>query len=191
MAMQLTPKLRRNLSRIFPFGIIWLVNGWVFLFVEHAATGFENLTPSTSITVTFPILIFASIAVMLAGLLLGTIEIGYLEKQFSNYSLSRKIVYKLLCYLLFMLIILLITFPLAASIESGLSLLDQQIWTKMGRFLTSLTFQSTLVQLSFSMLLSLLYSAISENLGHQVLLNFFAGNITSPSLNNGSLCSSI
>ncbi len=36
------------------------------------------------------------------------------------------------------------------------------------------------MQLSFSLLLSLLYAAISENLGHTVLLNFFTGKYHRP-----------
>lgn len=180
MSFQLTPKFKRNLSRIFPFGIIWLANGLLFLFVESAATENQNMSPSTAITLSIPILIFSSIAVTIVGWLVGTIEMVILEKRFSNYKLVSKIFYKGLIYLSFILLIIITTYPIAAMIESGSGLSNPEIWNKMGRFLFSMTFLSTMIQIGFSLFFSLLYAAISENLGHQVLLNFFTGKYHKP-----------
>jgi DNA-binding Lrp family transcriptional regulator len=92
--MHLKPKAKRNLKRILPFGIIWLVLGWVFLLAETAATGNQNMNPDTAITLTLPVFIFASIAVFIAGLLVGLIEVTLLEKRFRHYSLGARIVQK-------------------------------------------------------------------------------------------------
>jgi adenylate cyclase len=76
--------------------------------------------------------------------------------------------------------ILLITYPIAAMLELDVRISDAAVWDKTRRFFLSITFLSTLVQLSFSLSLSLLYAAISENLGHQVLKNFFSGKYHQP-----------
>ena len=178
--MKLSPKFTRNLHRIIPFGLIWLVTGSVLLLAEMAATQNQNLNPSSAITITWPVLVFASIAVTLVGLLVGLIELVVLEKRFRAYSLGAKIFYKFLIYVSFLLLINFITFPVAASIESNIGLIDSRVWEKTGDYFTSITFLSTLVQMSFSLLLSLLYAAISENLGHQVLYNFFTGKYHKP-----------
>lgn len=179
-----SPKVKRNLSRIVPFGIIWLVIGWIFLLSETIATGNQNLTPDSAVTVTLPVFIFASIAVTLAGLLFGIVELVFLEKRFRYYSFARKVIYKFLIYLFFTNLIIVITFPIATSIEQGLSILDQQVWIKTRQFFLSLVFVNTIVQLSFHILISLLYAAISENLGHNVFVNFFTGKYHTPKMEN-------
>lgn len=180
MKIILTPKFKRNLSRIIPFGVIWLIIGWVFLLAETIASGNQNLTPDTAVTLTFPVFIFASIAVALTGILFGTIELVVLEKRFRYYSFIKKVVYKLFIYLFFISLIIVITFPIATSIELNTSLFDQKVWNKTMQFFLSLVFVNTMVQLSFHIIVSLIYAAISENIGHNVLLNFFSGKYHTP-----------
>jgi adenylate cyclase len=176
----LAPKLKRNIVRIIPFGIIWLITGWMFLLTETIVTGNQNLSPDTAVTLTLPVFIFASIAVTLVGLLVGLIELVVLERKFRNYPFAHKVTYKFLIYLGFMLIIMAIFFPVATSIETGKALSDPYVLNRTGNFFLSLTFVNTLVQLSFHLILSLLYAAISENLGHNVLVNFFTGKYHVP-----------
>ncbi|MEJ2004127.1 MAG: adenylate/guanylate cyclase domain-containing protein [Cyclobacteriaceae bacterium] len=176
----LSPKLEHNLSRILPFGIIFLLCGWLFLFIEISATGTSDVDPSTAINLTFSIFIFASIAIFGDVLLVGTIEMILLPDTFREQSFYRKIIFKALMYLIFMLIVITLTFPIAASIEADTNILDSLVWEKYWRFLKSRTLLSTLVQLSFSIVLALIYAEISENLGHSVLINFFTGKYHKP-----------
>lgn len=176
----LSPKQKRNISRIIPFGIIWLVTGWVFLIAETVATGNQNLNPDTAITLTLPVFIFASLAVALVGLLVGLVELVILEKRFRNFSFGRKVGYKFLIYLTLMITLQTIFFPIASAIEHNISLLNPQVWHKTGQYFQSIVFINTMIQLSFHLILSLLYAAISENLGHQVMLNFFSGKYHKP-----------
>ncbi len=176
----ISPRLSRNLTRLIPFALIWLLTGWVFLLVEAAPTRNQNLNPDEAITLTLPVFIFASIAVAVVGLIIGAVELFLLGKRFTGYSLMSKIVYKLLIYLILLLVIILISYPIAASIELGVPLTDASVWNKLGQYLVSIIFLSTVVQLAFSLLLSLIYAAISENLGHNVLLNFFTGRYHQP-----------
>jgi adenylate cyclase len=178
--LKVTPKLKRNLARIFPFGVIWLITGWVFLLTEELVSGHRNLNPETAVNLTLPVFLFASIAVATVGWLVGLTELVFFEKRFRNYGFSKKVALKFLIYLLVMLVVMMVTFPIAESIETGLPIYHGQVINKTGSFFGSLTFLNTALQLSFQLLLSLIYSAVSESLGHQVLLNFITGKYHMP-----------
>ena len=180
MQIHISPRVRRNIARIIPFGAIWLVLGWYDLFTDAAATGNQNIRPSTDITLTPEVIVFASIAVTLVGLLVGTIEVLWLGKLFTNNSFWRKLIYKTSFYLFFMLIIILVTYPIAAGIELDVSPFDKVVKNKFLHFLSSLTFGSAMVSMAFSLFLSLFYAGISDNLGQKVLRNFFTGKYHSP-----------
>lgn len=176
----LSPHHKHNLIRIIPYGLIWLFTGVIFLFVEAAATGNRNMNPDDAITLTLPVFIFAMVAVFLFGLLFGAFQIFVLSPRLKKQSLTRKIGMAFLTYFFIILAISMVSFPIAATIELKTSILSEEVWQKTGRFLFSTTFISTLVQLSVTILLSLFYSAISENLGHNMLRNFITGKYHAP-----------
>jgi adenylate cyclase len=126
------------------------------------------------------VFIFATIAQTFLGLLVGIIETRILQKRFIGYSFLRKITIKFLIYMALMLAAICITYPIASAMEAGLSITDDEVWIKTGGFLLGPLFFNALVQLSFQIFLCLVYSAISENLGHSVLLNFFTGKYHTP-----------
>ena len=180
MPVHLSPRSKRNLARIIPFGVIWLVVGWYDLFVDAVATGNQNLKPSTDITLTLEVFIFASVAVTITGLLVGTIEVLWLGSLFVNKPFWKKICYKTAFYAVFLVVVILITYPIAAGIELGVSPFDESVLKKLTNFLLSIDFVSTMVSISFSLFLSLFYAGISENIGQKVLSNFFTGKYHNP-----------
>ncbi|QSE98768.1 adenylate/guanylate cyclase domain-containing protein [Fulvivirga lutea] len=180
MFNSLSPATKRNIIRILPFGFIWLTLGVIFMFIEYAALGgFDNVS-STAIRVNSQILVFASIAVTILGLLIGTVEVIWLNKAFSNKSFTTKIVYKFAFYIVFLFLVILITFPIAASMELETGIFDKRVWAKYIYYLTSITNLSTFVQMSVSLFACLFYAEISENIGQNVLLNFFTGKYHQP-----------
>ena len=178
--MQLSPKSKRNIWRILPFGFIWLATAWVLLFYDYSFTGNRNLDPETNITLTLPVFFFASIAVFIIGLLVGTLEMVVFEKRFTNFRLLSKIGAKFFIYAGFLLIIISITYPIAEGIESGVSPFHPDVLSKFIRFSKSTMFLNTMIQLSSQLIISLIYAAISENLGHNILKNFFTGRYHRP-----------
>ena len=180
--MKITPKAKRNISRILPFALIWVVSGWIVDITELGVTRNQILNPDTEIALTIPILIFASLANAVVGLIIGTLEVVYLEMRFSNRTLGVKLFYKFLIYLTIFILIIVILYPVAKSLETGISLLAIEVWQQLGRFLLSISFLITLFHLSVRLIVSLIYSAISENLGHQVFLNFFSGKYHQPKI---------
>jgi len=178
--MKLTPKTKRTISKIIPFAIIWWLYGWVVIITELSVTRNQNLNPDTDIDFTIPVLIFANIANLLVGSVVGALEVIYLERRFAMHTLRTKFFYKFLIYLSLFLILILVFFPVAFTVETGIPLTEPDAWQKMGRFLGSLTFVSTLFHLTVSLFLVLIYSAVSENLGHHVFLHFFTGRYHQP-----------
>lgn len=89
-----TAKIKRNFIRVLPFGLIWLLTGWVFLLTETLITGNQNLSPGSAVTLNLPVFIFASLSVAVVGLLIGVVELVVLEKKFKRYSFATKVVAK-------------------------------------------------------------------------------------------------
>ena len=160
--------------------MIFLLCGWVFLYVETSAAGTLDPNPETAIRLTPRVFFFASVMITVVGLLVGAIEMIILPNAFRKQSFYRKIIYKSFMYLIFILIIMSFAFPIAASLEAETHILDPVVWEKFIRFIGSNTFLSTMVQLAFSILLSLIYAEVSENLGHSVMVNFFTGKYHKP-----------
>ncbi len=124
MLPTLSPRARRNIIRILPFGVIWFLLSQVFLISDYAAVGNFGNVPEEAIKLDLGIFFFASLAVSGVGLLVGAIELVYLNNRFAKKSLTQKIVYKLLFYFLLMFGTTMITFPIAATMELDTSLLD-------------------------------------------------------------------
>lgn len=176
----LSPKAKRNLSRILPFGLIWLASGMVFLVVEEAALRDVGQHSATRIELDLSVFIFSTLAISGVGLLVGAIELLYLDRAFSGKSFGKKILYKLAFYTVMMFVVTLLTFPVAASLELDTSIFDIAVWHKLYLYLSSITHLSTNLQLGAALGASLFYAEISDNIGHGVLINFFTGKYHRP-----------
>ena len=182
MVMKLSPKTRRNLIRTIPYSIIWLVSTYVFGFVEEFIRGGmpNDSTGTTEIVANFSVYIFATLSTMGVGFLIGAIELFLLEKLFRKNSFIGKTVYKTFFYLAISLIIMAILYPIAASLELNKPIFHPLVMDKINGFFFSYTFYNTLLQMSFSIILCVIYAGISENLGHSVMVNFFTGKYHKP-----------
>lgn len=175
-----SPKTKRNISRIIPFGVIWFLSGIIFSIVEYAALGNRSEPSATAINKDLSILIFGTAAITIVGLLVGVVELLYMHDRFANKSFTKKILYKTFVYIIILYVVTFITFPIAASLELNTGIFDHQVWQKLINYLTSLTHFSTNVQLGTALLVSLFYSEISENIGYGILRNFFTGKYHKP-----------
>ena len=176
----MSPKTRWYIQRIIPFGLIFLFSGSMFTFIELAMAGGPDNLPEETVPLDLKIFVFASFSLTVVGLLVGVIELVYLENRFSKNSFAQKILFKLIFYLLLFSLIILITFNIAESIAQEIYVFNIKIWRKYLDFLTSIPHLSTIVQLAISLILSLLYAEISQTVGHKVLLNFFTGKYHKP-----------
>ncbi|MDF1695784.1 MAG: adenylate/guanylate cyclase domain-containing protein [Saprospiraceae bacterium] len=176
----IAPGTKRNIQRLIPFGLIWILSCWIFLIVDFAASDNLKELPDSAIRMDFQIFIFASIAMLTVGLLMGFIELHYLDHLFKNKNFTIRVVYKFLIYCILLFLVILVSFPLAASMELNTSIFDSRVWSKYVDYFFSLTHLSTNVQLATTLILSLFYAEISEFIGQDVLLNFFTGKYHTP-----------
>ena len=180
MWSRLSPKARRNLLRILPFGVIWLLVAQVLLVSDYAATGGFSNPAETDIALNLPIYVFANLAVLAVGLTVGAVELLYLNRLFAARSFSEKIIGKTIFYLVLLAGVILVTFPIAAAMEMDTSLLDARVRERLRDFVISKTSLSAGLQLTTSLVASLFYAEISEHLGPQVLTNFLTGRYHTP-----------
>jgi adenylate cyclase len=180
----LSPKLKRYLTQILPFGVIWFLFAIIFLWIEYAATKDYNYVPKGVIDVNLKIFAFAMIAVTFVGLLIGTIEVVFLQRLFAKSSFLKTIIGKLVIYSVFLFLIILIMFPIAVSMELNTNILDTAVWEKLKDYLQSIGFASTGFQMFVSLTASLFYAELSENIGHGVLANFIRGKYHTPKEEN-------
>ncbi|ASV30999.1 adenylate/guanylate cyclase domain-containing protein [Maribacter cobaltidurans] len=176
----LSYKTKRKFRKILSFGIIWTLLGWLFLFIEQTAIIDAKASQQEAIEVTPKIFLFASLSVFLVGMFVGYLELTFLNKLFINKPFYKKVLFKLFFYLILFSLIMLVLYPIASSIQLGMPLFSATIWQRYIDFLSSTVHVSTLVQLSASLFISLIYTEISDNLGHGVLQNFIIGKYHKP-----------
>ncbi len=152
----------------------------MFLWVEHAAIGDQSNSLDTAVQLEPDVLLFALVGITLIGLSVGVIEVLFLNRLFNKKSFFVKILSKFIIYNIFFSLVILVTFPIAASLELDVSIWNQQVWDKYVNFFFSITNLSAMSQIMFSLLMSLLYAEIHDHLGQNVLLNFFTGKYHKP-----------
>ncbi len=180
MWSRLSPKTRRNILRIVPFGVIWFVLLQVFLLSDYAATGSLSNVADGGIALDWRTYFFASVATIVVGCLVGAVELLYLNRRLAMFSLGTKLVVKTLFYIVLLASVTLITYPIAAAMEMQVGLTDERVWTRLQGFLISRMGLSNVVQLTTQLVVSLFYGEISEHMGPHVLTNFVTGRYHTP-----------
>ncbi|MEJ0103981.1 MAG: adenylate/guanylate cyclase domain-containing protein [Bacteroidota bacterium] len=177
----LSPKTKRNIYRIIPFGLIWLIFSVVYTLLERGILGDLIYYPATGNPYNFTQNIFITpVSALIMGLLTGTIEILYFNKLFIQKSFTKKIVYKSIIYLAIIIFFLLITSLIANSIDQHTTIFNRKVWNKAWAFFSDYAFLSVGVYMAAIIVISQFYIEVSENIGHGVLTNFFTGKYHRP-----------
>lgn len=177
----LSPKNKRDFYRIIPFGLIWLTYGFIYLFLEKGLLYDLDFYPSTGNPYKFGSNTVVTLLVgAISGLLMGTFEIRVINNLFVNQSFGKKIISKILIYVLLMITFVIVVKAIGYSVKLGTSIFDQQIWGNTWKVLSSITFWSFQLFLAATIGVSLFYSEVSDNLGMYVLYNFFIGKYHRP-----------
>lgn len=168
--------------QLIPFGLLFFASSMVSLTVEAAVLGgYGGARPATAITPTFAITLFASLLMLVLGLLVGYFELYVFDRLFTRCSFGRKVVYKLLLYFVFIHLVVVLSFPVAASMELHTTVWDRQVWSKLGVYLVSAAHLGTCVELGSTIGLAIVYAQLSEHIGHATLLNYLSGKYHRPS----------
>ncbi len=111
MWSRLSPKTRRNILRIVPFGVIWLLTDHVFLISNYAAAGSLSAASHRPSKLDAGIYVFASLAVAAVGCLVGVVELLLPQPALATRSLGAKLVGKTLFYVAFLTGVVVVLFP--------------------------------------------------------------------------------
>lgn len=177
----LSPRTKRDIYRIVPFGIIWVIFSIVYTLLEKGILGKLEYYPSTGNPYTFNKSIFITpISALIAGLLTGTIEILYFNKLFIQKSFTQKIIFKSAIYMAIIVLFLLIVTVIANAVGLRTSILNSTVWQYAWAFFSGYAFVSVALYMAAVIVVSQFYTEVSENIGLGVLNNFFTGKYHSP-----------
>jgi adenylate cyclase len=176
----LSPKARRNILRIIPFGMIWLVFSMIYTLLEKGLLGDLRYYPSTGNTYHFSRNIFTTpLLALVTGILIGVLEIVYFSKWFIKKSFSKKILYKSLIYLVIILLFLILTFMITAN-NMPAAISRKDLWSGMWAFFTDYSLLSVCIYIASIIVVTQFYTEVSESIGPGVLSNFFLGKYHRP-----------
>jgi len=176
----LSPKARRNIFRIIPFGMMWLVFSIVYTLLERGLLGSLNYYPSTGNTYVFARNIFTTpLSALITGILIGILEIVYFSKWFIKKSFTKKILYKSLIYLVIILLFLITTFISTAN-DMPAAITRKDFWSDAWAFFTDYSIVSVSVYIASIIVVTQFYTEVSESIGPGVLSNFFLGKYHRP-----------
>lgn len=177
----LPPSIKRNIYRIIPFGLIWLVFSIVYSLLEKGLLSELTYYPATGNPYSFRNAISViPLAACITGLCLGTLEILYINKWFKQMSFGKKIFYKSALYLSIISLFLLLVSAVANYFELGAGFFSKQVWDVVWTFFFTYSFLSIVLYIAAIILVSQFYAEVSENVSLSVLQNFFTGKYHKP-----------
>lgn len=175
----ISPKSKRRLLQIIPFGIISMVFSIIYSLIEKGILGNHPIYPSTGNPYHFS-LIATAIFAFIFGILIGVIEVLYLSKKFQKNSFLKKIIFKGFLYFLLTTVFTVLVAGLANAYELQLSPWHKTVMYNSFNFITSFAFWSVELFVSLGILLCIFYMEVSDNIGQGTLLNFLVGRYHHP-----------
>lgn len=181
--MILHPRYKRQLRKTLVVGIIWLVFGLLYVFLEYGLIGGLTTYPNTSNKYDFQnSLIFTSTGSFLMGLVQGWIEVSWFKKRLNHLPFWKKILIKSICYISFLILFLCIMTLTTNSQRYNLNFFDPIIIDSLLQFIRSFAFWSVILYSCIILDVSLFYLEISEYLGSGVLYNYSFGTYHKPKM---------
>ena len=175
-----SPKIKRNILRIIPFGVLWLIFSLIYVFLEKSLLGDLENYPLTGVPYEFSRNIFtipASALVM--GTLSGILEISYFNKLFIKKSFTSKIILKSIAYLIVFivfLVIIMIINAIVAHDEQSFQNFSSPAWS----FFTNYSVIGILLYIASIVVITQFYAEFRESIGPGTLYNFFLGKYHHP-----------
>ncbi|QXU42687.1 adenylate/guanylate cyclase domain-containing protein [Pedobacter sp. D749] len=176
----LSPKTKRNIERVIPFGVLWFIFSLVYCVLEKGIMGHLDAYPATGVPYNFGRSIIAiPTAGMLMGILTGILEIGYFSKWFIKKSFTRKIVSKSVIYL-FIVITFLTVITLINVLYTQKGYPFKILSSPALAFLTDYAMIGIMIYMGAIILITQFYAEFSASLGQGTLRNFFLGTYHQP-----------
>lgn len=175
----ISAKNKRKLFQTIPFGVISMFFGLSFSLVEQGIMGDATHYPSTGNPYYFSPLSAVLFAGM-AGLLIGILEVSYLNRFFFKRSYLSKILIKTLIYLFMIAFFVFFISLVEHSIDQKAPPWNKVVFGYATNFFRSFAFWSIEIFMGLGIGFALFYNEVSDNIGQSVLLNFFSGKYHNP-----------
>jgi adenylate cyclase len=179
--LKISPKYKRNILRILPFGLFWGAFGTIYTLLEKGLLGTLGHYPSTGNSYDFSTAIITNpIGSTIMGLVIGSVEILLLANLFKKKSFGSKIILKTFIYLFSILVFLFSLTFITNSVRMNLSIIDPQVAESVIVFFTNFAFWSVVIYMGAIINVTLFVSEVSDNLGQGILMNFLVGKYHQP-----------
>ncbi len=175
------PRLTRNIFRILPFGVIWLIFGLLYVLLEYGLLADSTVYPSTKNIYSFKVaLLSVPPGSFLMGILYGSIEILLLNKLFQRKKFWARILFKSIIYISFIASLSFLLSFVATAQRAQLPLFRREVFDAMMLYVTNFAFVSILIYASVVTILSLFILEVSDYTGGGIFNNFFIGKYNRP-----------
>src|SRR5687768_13224557 len=125
----LSPKARRNILKIIPYGLIWFIFSIVYCLLEKGLLGNLKFYPSTGNPYDYTRnIIITPVFSLVIGLLTGIIEVIFISRLFIKQSFTRKLVYKTALYLAIIISFLIVLTVSANALQLHANVFAKEVW---------------------------------------------------------------
>lgn len=175
----MSPKTKRYLIKLLPFGVIPMVFSLIYSLLERGILGDYPFYPSTGNEYHFNFIVPAVVSFVI-GLLIGMVEIRFLSRIFVKRSFIKKTLFKTFIYFLMVAIAIFTIATMSTAYDLGASPLSLEVWYSVQKFFFAFALWSIMGYFTLGLVFCLFYVEISDNVGQNVLLNFFTGKYHHP-----------
>lgn len=177
----LSPKRKRNIRRIIPIVIIWVFFGAIYSLLEKGILADLKEYPATNTQYNFKnSILVTTLGSFVTGVLIGTLEVFYLNRLFNKLNFLIKIFIKTVTYLIFICAFLLSVSAISNSLLQNLPVYDPLVLKSVQYFLIDFAFWSVVLYIGAIVIISLFVLEVSDSLGRGVLTNFISGKYHRP-----------
>lgn len=167
------PYIKLYLRQIISSGIIWLIFGLVYAFLEYGIIGRLDVYPATGNKYDFNTsFISISLGSFLMGGIQGGIEILWLKKRFSDKPLWIKLLFKSIFYLILTIIFLAVFALIYNAFLLDVSILNPIVFETLLRFMQKFSFWSIIIYVGLTLNIALFYSEMETYLGSDLPSKF-------------------
>ena len=174
-------KTKWYIFKILPFGIIWMVFGFMYTIIERGLLGESKIYPATDNPYDF--LLAVSMVVpgsFLLGILVGILEVFYLDHKLDKYSLWLKLIIKVIIYV-GLIMTFLVTLTLCVnSINLQASPFNAEVIASLENFASAFVFWTIVIYSGLVITVILYFSETQTSLGQKMSANFFLGKYHRP-----------
>lgn len=177
----MTANLKRDLTKIVQFAMLWVIGGILYSLVEYGILGDSKIYPSTKNLYQFKTsLLSAILSSLVIGLLIGTIETRLVNSYFETRKFWQKIIYKTVLYVTLIIVLLLISFLVLSSSRLNVSMFHTEAIESIFQFVCNFSFWSIMIFASAITVFALFIAEITDYLGGGIFNNFFTGKYHQP-----------